>query len=97
MPPNTTSAPAARAAAPAARFEIASWVDAELPPCAAVTAIGEVVNYGFDPRGGDAALHALFARVHAAVAPGGVFVLDVAGPGRVPGGGPRPGPGRRSR
>ena len=31
----------------------------------------------------------LFRRIHAALVPGGVFILDVAEPGRVPGPGPR--------
>src|SRR5215469_14060460 len=39
----------ARRKAPGAKFRTASLLSAELPPCAAVTAIGECVNYAFDP------------------------------------------------
>jgi hypothetical protein len=35
------------------------------------------------------ALQGLFRRIFAALVPGGLLVFDVAGPGRVPGGGPR--------
>jgi SAM-dependent methyltransferase len=73
----------ARAAAPRARFLQASALDAALPPeCAAVVAVGEVLNYT------ERSLDPLFRRVARALAPGGLFVLDLAGPGRIPGGGP---------
>lgn len=36
----------ARRNAPEARFETGSFADCMIPPCAAVTAIGEVLNYG---------------------------------------------------
>lgn len=36
----------ARANAPDARFEVATFGDAELPSCAAIVAMGEVLNYG---------------------------------------------------
>ncbi len=78
----------ARRAAPAATFRHASFTEAELPSgCVAVTAVGEVLNYDVAP---DAEEHVgeFFSRVRAALAPGGLFVLDLAGPGRVPGGGP---------
>ena len=72
----------ARERAPRARFHEASLWDTELPPCAAVTAIGEVLNYTADARAGAALLPDLFTRVHAALAPGGVFMFDFATPGR---------------
>jgi SAM-dependent methyltransferase len=79
----------ARQAAPAATFRHGSFVDAELPAdCVAVTAIGEVVNYDTTPEA-EEHLAAFFARAHAALRPKGLLVLDVAGPGRVPDGGPR--------
>jgi SAM-dependent methyltransferase len=65
----------ARRRAPAARFVHASLHDVELPPCAAVVAMGEIFNYA---RIGDE----LFARVRAALRPGGLFVFDAAAPGR---------------
>ncbi|MFN0105022.1 MAG: class I SAM-dependent DNA methyltransferase [Bryobacteraceae bacterium] len=74
----------ARRRAPRARFETVSLLSVRLPACDAVTAIGEIVNYQFDPKHSRAALTRLFRRVHTALRPGGVFVFDVAGPGRVP-------------
>jgi hypothetical protein len=53
-----------------------------LPPCVGLTAIGEVLNYTVDERAGEQRLAALFARVHAALTPGGVFLFDLATPGR---------------
>lgn len=72
----------AAAEAPAATFLCAPLLDVDLPTCVAVTAIGEILNYGFDPRHRLDALDDLFERVAAALVPGGVFVFDVAGPGR---------------
>jgi SAM-dependent methyltransferase len=76
----------ARARAPRARFRIGSWTDAELPRCDAVVAIGEVLGYTGLARGTKAELRSLFGRVAAALRPGGLFVFDLATPGRVPGG-----------
>ncbi len=53
------------------------------PPCHAVTAVGEVLNYMFDPKGDDEGLLTLFHRVYSALAPRGVFVFDLAEPGQV--------------
>jgi SAM-dependent methyltransferase len=72
----------ARRRAPRATFVEGSIWEAVLPSCAAVTAIGEVVNYTTDARAGTAALAGLCARVHAALAPGGLLMLDFATPGR---------------
>src|SRR5262245_36354620 len=41
---------------PGARFLRSSYLDARLPPCVAVTALGEVFNYAFDPRAGSRGL-----------------------------------------
>jgi SAM-dependent methyltransferase len=81
----------ARKKAPRASFRVGSFVDAAIPPCVAVTAVGEVLNYAFDGRSDEAALRALVRRVAAALQPGGVFVLDVLGPGHVGGDGTRTG------
>ena len=66
----------ARERAPEATFECASLHDAELPPDAvAVTATGEILCYsGIDQR--------LLERVCGALAPGGMFLFDIATPGR---------------
>jgi len=76
----------ARDRAPQARFVNASLLDAELPRCVAVAAIGECFNYAFDERAGDEALGVIFARVYEALQPGGLFLFDLAEPGRERGG-----------
>jgi SAM-dependent methyltransferase len=70
----------ARRNAPAARFAVGSLRSFDLPHCAAVTAAGECVNYSFDETPRD--LRPLFRRVYKSLAPGGLFIFDVAGPGR---------------
>ncbi len=78
----------ARAAAPRAEFIHGSWTDVEIPPCDAVIAVNEVLNYVIEKGTTLRAIERLFARVYKALWPGGIFLFDVAGPGRVPGGGP---------
>ena len=75
----------ARRRAPRARFRVGSFRDTEIPPCAAVVATGEIFSYVFD---GEEDLERLFRRVHGALVPGGLFLFDVAAPGRVPKRGP---------
>lgn len=75
----------ARRRARRARFVQASIWSAELPNCVAILSFGECLNYLFDARMRRdplAAAAALFARAHAALAPGGVFLFDLATPGR---------------
>jgi SAM-dependent methyltransferase len=72
----------AKQRAPQVKFEVASLYDAELPPCVAVTGIGEAFNYKFDERAGFEAMVGVFERVHEALVPGGIFMFDVAQPGR---------------
>ena len=60
---------------------VASLFEADIPPCDAVTALGEVLNYLFHPEND---LVRLFRRVYDALVPGGVFVFDIAEPGQVP-------------
>lgn len=76
----------ARRRAPPAEFVCASVFEVELPLCQAVVAIGEVFNYLFDASADAERLQGLFGRVFDALAPGGLFVFDVARAGRVPGG-----------
>lgn len=76
----------ARSRAPAARFRVGSWVDAEIPACDAVLAIGEVLGYVGSAHGTKAELRDLFGRVRSAIGPKGLFVFDLATPGRVPAG-----------
>jgi SAM-dependent methyltransferase len=68
--------------APRATFRNESLVDASIPPSVAVTAIGEALNYATDPRAGLDATTTVARRVYDALAPGGVFLFDVATPGR---------------
>lgn len=79
----------ARRRAPQAQFHVGSFLDANIPPCVAVAAIGECFSYVFDNARSDQRLARLFHRVYNALPPGGVFLFDVVTPGRVPGGGPR--------
>jgi SAM-dependent methyltransferase len=81
----------ARTNFPGARFVQGSIWDADLPPAVAFTAVGEVVNYAADARTGLDQLAGLFDRVRAALAPGGVFLFDIATPGRGGPGGSRNG------
>jgi SAM-dependent methyltransferase len=78
----------ARVQAPQAEFRVASFLSADLPPCIAVTAIGEIFSYVFDQLNNRRSLGKLFNRIHKALSPGGLLLFDVAAPGRVPGGGP---------
>ena len=84
----------ARRRVPPGRFRVESLLSSELPPCVAVAAVGECVNYLFDDRNSSSTLAKLFRRIHAALAPQGLFLFDVVVPGRVPGPGPR---GRSSK
>lgn len=76
---------------PRAEFRRESFVTADIPPCLAVTAIGEVFNYLFDRRNQGQRLSAVFRRVHSALCPGGFFLFDMAEPGRVQSRGPQRG------
>jgi SAM-dependent methyltransferase len=67
-----------------ATFAHASLFDADLPPCAAITSIGECAGYAFDVRSGREALADLLRRAHAALRPGGMLIFDLAEPGREP-------------
>jgi SAM-dependent methyltransferase len=67
----------AREAAPEAELRRASAHDIELPVCAAVTAIGEVLSY-LPPHGDDGPpLAETLRRIYRALRPGGVLFFDV--------------------
>jgi SAM-dependent methyltransferase len=68
--------------APRARFTRASLFTVEIPPCVAVTAVGECLNYDFSSQASLEALGRVFARVARCLSAHGVFLFDVAGPGR---------------
>jgi SAM-dependent methyltransferase len=66
----------ARARAPRATFACGSMTVVPLPPCDAVTAMGEAFNYLLRP----AEVRGTFARVAAALRPGGLLVFDLLEP-----------------
>lgn len=77
----------ARKRVPRGEFQIGSLLKVKLPPCDAVTSLGECLNYLFDETNRISELRRLFRRVYTALEPGGLFAFDIAEPGR--GKGPR--------
>ena len=75
----------ARHRVPEGTFRTASFLDADFPPCAAITSLGECFNYLFDERNGRSSLCRLFRQAHQALRSGGLLVFDVAEPGRAQG------------
>jgi SAM-dependent methyltransferase len=72
----------ARKRVPRATFRQGSFLQTKLPRANATTAIGEVFNYRFDQSVNDERLFRFFATVYAALVPGGLFIFDIAAPGR---------------
>lgn len=72
----------AKKRAPKATFHQASLLEAELPPCTAIAIVGEGANYLADGRDHARRSRKLWARCFEALAPGGILLLDAAGPGR---------------
>ncbi len=72
----------ARKRVPDATFHRKSFLDVSLSACDAVTSISECFNYLFDVRVGEKSLAPLFRKIYTALRPGGVFIFDVATPGR---------------
>jgi SAM-dependent methyltransferase len=72
----------ARRRNPQAEFHVTSFRQFEFPPCRAVTALGEVFNYQFDENHSLDGLQTVWRSVFEALAPGGLFIFDVAGPER---------------
>lgn len=81
----------ARRKAPPGRFVIGSFLRSDLPPCSAITALGEVLNYAFDRQNGLRGLGRFFQRAYNALKPGGLLIFDIAEPGRGGPGGVRQG------
>lgn len=69
----------ARKRAPEGKFVKRSLQSMALPPCAAVTAIGESLSY-VPAAGAEAGLEKLFYRVFTALHRGGVLIFEVAEP-----------------
>ncbi len=76
----------ARDLVPEARFVEGSLWSAKLPEetgdVVAVAAIGEAFCYATDPAAGQRGLRRRLASIYRALAPGGLLLFDVAGPGR---------------
>lgn len=72
----------ARRRVPQGEFQVASLLKAKLPPCDAVTSLGECFNYLFDTNNSVSELRRLFRRIYAALKPGGLLIFDIAEPGR---------------
>ena len=72
----------ARKHVPGGEFRVESLLSAELPRCVAVAAVGECLNYLFDRANTTPNLVKLLRRIHSALEPGGLFILDVAESGR---------------
>jgi SAM-dependent methyltransferase len=77
----------ARQRVPEATFQVESFIDAVIPACRSVTAVGEVVNYLFDPNNSLAMLQKVCERMYDALIPGGAFIFDFADSGRYRGAG----------
>lgn len=73
----------ARRRAPQAEFRIASLFQADIPPCRAVTSLGECISYLFDTGNDRRGLRQLFRRIYNGLAPGGVFIFDCMEPGEL--------------
>ncbi|MBD0266399.1 MAG: class I SAM-dependent methyltransferase [Tolypothrix sp. Co-bin9] len=73
----------ARTRVPDAEFRIDSLFNTDIPPCNAVTSIGECFSYLFDPNNDRQILVQLFQRIYNALTPGGVFIFDIATTGQV--------------
>ena len=80
----------ARRRAPEAEFRVGSLFEVGIPPCAAVTAISEVLNYLFDPENEERGLGRVFRRVYDALARAASSSSTCLVPGRC-----RPVPRRR--
>jgi SAM-dependent methyltransferase len=67
----------ARKNAPEAALAVASAQDFDIPPCAAVTAIGEVLCYVQSFEDDATPIERTFQNIHDALAPGGLFLFDI--------------------
>jgi len=72
----------ARQRVPEATFHVQSFLEFPMPACRAVTALGEVFNYQFDPNNSLRTLRGVCRRVFDALKSKGLLVFDVAEPGR---------------
>lgn len=73
----------AKTRVPDAEFRVESLFQTDIPPCQAVTSIGECLNYLFDTDNDRPRLVQLFHGIHDALTPGGIFIFDIAEPGQI--------------
>lgn len=73
----------ARSNAPDATFVVDSLFTYDIPQCVAVTAIGESINYAIDDSTSRSEVAGFAQRVFDVLLPGGLAMLDAAGPGRI--------------
>ncbi|TWU66025.1 bifunctional 3-demethylubiquinone-9 3-methyltransferase/ 2-octaprenyl-6-hydroxy phenol methylase [Crateriforma conspicua] len=74
----------ARRRVPDGEFSVGSYLDQTLASSVAIMAIGEIFNYGFDPRCDRHTFRKFIVGVFQALKPGGLFLFDIAGPDRAP-------------
>ena len=72
----------ARQRVPEAEFFVGSFLRFPIPPCRAVTALGEVFNYLFDADNSLRSLQAVCKHAFDVLSPGGLLIFDAAEPGR---------------
>ncbi len=72
----------AQARVPQGQWHVAPLAQFAIPPCRAVTALGEVFNYLFDGDHSLATLRTVAQSAYDALLPGGLMIFDVATPDR---------------
>lgn len=73
----------AKKRAPQADLRVGSFLEIDLPRCSVITALSEIFNYLFDESNNLARLTDFFRKVYQALEPNGLFIFDVAEPGRI--------------
>ncbi len=79
----------ARKRVPTGEFRAGSFLGMELPPCVAVTSLGECFNYLFDGADSRKELVRLFRRTYDALYSNGLFIFDLLEPDHLRGVHPR--------
>ncbi len=65
---------------PEAEFKVESLFETKIPPCVAVTSIGECFNYLFDEGNNNHNLTTLFKSIYQALRSKGLFIFDILEP-----------------
>lgn len=72
----------ARQKVPKCSFKVGSFLNMKLPACDVITSFGECFNYLFDKKNNKSELNILFKKIWNALSPKGIFIFDIAEPGR---------------